>query len=275
MTSASTDGVLYIVGIGPGLPDYLTQQGREVIQSADCVIVADRYRQLLQADGILPADADRSEGVTILQSTRDTQATLAREAFDRVRAGQSVVHISGGDPNVYGKSDLLFRLAREEAAVDIPIEIVPGVTAALGGAAALGAPLSNDFCTISLSTASRDWEAIETKLRAAAQAGFVIVLYNCWRHYEAAITVLQAARASTVPVGIFREIGRGEHGQHGEFRTITTLGAATSVADAIKPTGTSVLIGTADTQVWETDHGQYLITPRGTQQSTQPQETDQ
>jgi len=95
-----------------------------------------------------------------------------------------VAHVSGGDPSVYGKSDLIFKMAEEDDATDIPIEIVPSLTAALGGSANVGAPLCNDFCTVSLSDKWRGWDEIEEKLRAAAISDFVIVLYNCWRNYE-------------------------------------------------------------------------------------------
>ena len=183
-------GTLYVVGIGPGLPHAMTQRATDVIESADCVIASNLYQEFLREDGTLPtadgedeseatdageeddeaaadggAAAARPEGWTdgtmltrpdgteqeLVRSSMGQQVELTREAFDRVRSGQDVAHVSGGDPNVYGKSDLVFLMADEEDATDVPIEIVPGVTAALGGAANLGAPLSNDFCTISLS----------------------------------------------------------------------------------------------------------------------------
>jgi precorrin-3B C17-methyltransferase len=201
----------------------------------------------------------------IVRSSMGRQVELATEAFDRVRAGQDVAHVSGGDPNVYGKSDLLFTMADTEDATDVPIEIVPGVTAALGGAAALGAPLSNDFCTVSLSDKWRGWEEIEEKLRAAAISGFVIVLYNCWRDYERAIEVLREERADDCPVGIFNDAARGDAGRNrdGEEHTITTLGDATEHDETVGGMGTSILVGNHETDVWSNDHREYLVTPRG------------
>lgn len=270
-------GRLYVVGIGPGLPDTMTQRARDVISSADCVIASNLYQAFLREDGTLPTEETETEGEetvvvrpdgtrqTIVRSSMGRQVELAREAFDRVRDGQTVAHVSGGDPNVYGKSDLIYLMAEEESAYDVPITVVPGVTAALGGAANLGAPLSNDFCTVSLSDKWRGWEEIEEKLRAAAISGFVIVLYNCWRNYQRAIEIIREERADHVPVGIFNDAGRAGAGRNldGETHTITTLGAATDHDEEVGGMGTSILVGTHETTVWENDHRRHLVTPRG------------
>ncbi|NLV10162.1 cobalt-precorrin-2 C(20)-methyltransferase [Halomicrobium mukohataei] len=296
-------GTLSVVGIGPGLPHAMTQEAKDVIRTADCVIASNLYQEFLRKDGTLPpesaaveAAADggsaseasgassghRSDGGTesesgtvlerpngtrqeLVRSSMGRQIELASEAFERVRDGQDVAHVSGGDPNVYGKSDLLYTMAEAEGATDVPIEVVPGVTAALGGAANLGAPLSNDFCTISLSDKWRGWDEIEEKLRAAAISGFVVVLYNCWRDYERAIEVLREERADDVPVGIFNDAGRGAAGRNleDETHTITTLGAATDHDDEVGGMGTSILVGNHETEVWENDYGKHLVTPRG------------
>ncbi|ACM58984.1 precorrin-3B C(17)-methyltransferase [Halorubrum lacusprofundi] len=268
-------GTLYVVGIGPGLPHAMTQRAKEVVATADCVIASNLYQEFLRRDGTLPPEdavadggvAAKADGSTqeIVRSTMGQQVELAKEAFERVRDGQTVAHVSGGDPNVYGKSDLVYTMAEAEDADDVPIEIVPGVTAALGGAANLGAPLSNDFCTVSLSDKWRGWDEIEEKLRAAAISGFVIVLYNCWRDYERAIDVIREERADDVPVGIFNDAGRGAAGRNldDETHTITTLGAATEHDDEVGGMGTSILVGTHETNVWENDHGKHLVTPRG------------
>ena len=287
-TSAEEYGTLYVVGIGPGLPGGMTQRAKDVIRTADCVIASNLYQEFLRKDGTLPpesaaveAAADGGTAVadeagtvlerpngdrqTLVRSTMGRQVELAREAFERVRAGEDIAHVSGGDPNVYGKSDLLFTMAEEDGATDVPIEIVPGVTAALGGAANLGAPLSNDFCTVSLSDKWRGWDEIAEKLRAAAISGFVIVLYNCWRDYERAIEVVRAERADDVPVAIINDAGRDDAGRNvdGETHTITTLADVTDHDEKVGGMGSSILIGTHETEVWENDHREFLVTPRG------------
>ena len=286
-------GTLYVVGIGPGLPHAMTQRAADVIATADCVIASTLYQEFLRRDGTLPPEdavADGgSEAATggvdsthtdaeghvvvrpnghrqeVVRSSMGRQIELAREAFERVRAGEDVVHVSGGDPNVYGKSDLLYLMADEDDATDVPIEVVPGVTAALGGAANVGAPLSNDFCTISLSDKWRGWDEIEEKLRAAAISGFVIVLYNCWRDYERAIGVIREERADDVPIAIVNDAGREDAGRNreGETHTIATLAVATAHDDEVGGMGTSIIVGNGETRVWTNDHGDHLVTPRG------------
>jgi precorrin-3B C17-methyltransferase len=285
MTAEDGSGTLYVVGIGPGLPHAMTQRAKDVITTADCVIASNLYQEFLRRDGTLPPETAAVEadgGVaageegTVLQrpsgerqvlvrSSMGRQVELAKEAFARVRDGEDVAHVSGGDPNVYGKSDLLFTMAQAEDAGDVSIEVVPGVTAALGGAANLGAPLSNDFCTVSLSDKWRGWAEIEEKLTAAALSGFVIVLYNCWRDYERAIETIQQHRADHVPVGIFNDAGRGDAGRNldDETHTITTLGEATQHGEEVGGMGTSILVGNSETEVWENDDGKHLVTPRG------------
>jgi precorrin-3B C17-methyltransferase len=280
-------GTLSVVGIGPGLPHDMTQRASEVVRTADTVIVSNLYQEFLRKDGTLPpksaAIEDRSDDAevadedgtvlqrpdgsrqTLIRSSMGKQVELAREAFERVRAGEDVAHVSGGDPNVYGKSDLLFTMAEADDADDVPIEIVPGVTAALAGAANLGAPLSNDFCTISLSDKWRGWDEIEEKLRAAAISGFVVVLYNCWRDYERAVAVLREERADDVPAAIVNDSGRGEAGRNldDETETITTLGELPDHSEAVGGMGSSIVVGTHETEVWTNDYREYLVTPRG------------
>ncbi|WP_277542997.1 precorrin-3B C(17)-methyltransferase [Haloarcula laminariae] len=280
-------GTLYVVGIGPGLPHHMTQRASDVIRTADTVVASNLYQEFLRKDGTLPPESAAIEDVSddsevadeegtvlerpdgsrqaLIRSSMGKQVELARAAFERVRAGEDVAHVSGGDPNVYGKSDLLFKMAEADEADDVPIEIVPGVTAALSGAANLGAPLSNDFCTISLSDKWRGWDEIAEKLRAAAISGFVVVLYNCWRDYERAVEVLREERADDVPAAIVNDAGRGSAGRNldDEVETITTLGELPDHSEEVGGMGSSIVVGTHETEVWDNDYREFLVTPRG------------
>jgi len=265
-------GTLSVVGIGPGLPDDMTKRAKEVIETADCVIVSDLYQAFLRDDGTLPpkdavddgfVSRDNGHVQEIIRSTMGRQIELAKVAFERVREGDDVAHVSGGDPSVYGKSDLVFKMADEEDATDIPIEIVPGITAALGGGAMVGAPLCNDFCTISLSDKWRGWDEIEQKLRAAAISDFVIVLYNCWRNYERAVEIVREERVDDALVAIVNDAGRKDAGRNGESHVITTLGEATDHDDKVSGMGTSLIIGNHETETWKNDYRTFLVTPRG------------
>jgi precorrin-3B C17-methyltransferase len=266
-------GTLSVVGIGPGLPADMTQRAKAVIQTADCVIVSDLYQTFLREDGSLPpSDAVDEDGFVtrdngheqeLIRSTMGRQVELAKLAFDRVREGADVAHVSGGDPSVYGKSDLVFTVADEVDATDVPIEVVPGVTAALGSSAMLGAPLCNDFCTISLSDKWRGWAAIEERLRAAAVSDFVIVLYNCWRNYERAVEIVRTERTDDALVAIVTDAGRQDAGRNGQDHCITTLGEAADHDDQVSGMGTSLVIGTHETDTWSNDYRTFLVTPRG------------
>ncbi|SDJ92450.1 precorrin-3B C(17)-methyltransferase [Natronorubrum texcoconense] len=266
-------GTLYVVGIGPGLPDHMTAKAKRVIESSEVVIASSLYQEFLRDDGTLPPEdavddegfATRDDGFEqeIVRSTMGRQIELARAAFDYVREGKDVAHVSGGDPSVYGKSDLIFKMAEEEDATDVPIEIVPGLTAALGGSANVGAPLCNDFCTISLSDKWRGWEEIEEKLRAAAISGFVIVLYNCWRNYEQAVEIVREERTDDALVAIVNDAGREDAGRNGESEFITTLGEAADHDNKVSGMGTSLIIGNHETETWSNDDRTYLVTPRG------------
>ncbi|RZV08677.1 precorrin-3 methyltransferase [Natrinema hispanicum] len=266
-------GTLYVVGIGPGLPEHMTLRAKEVIESADVVIASSLYQEFLRNDGTLPPeDAVDDDGVAtredgfeqeIVRSTMGRQIELARAAFDHVREGKDVAHVSGGDPSVYGKSDLIFKMAEEDDATDVPIEIVPGLTAALGGSANVGAPLCNDFCTVSLSDKWRGWDEIEEKLRAAAISDFVIVLYNCWRNYEEAVEIVREERTDDAYVAIVNDAGREDAGRNGESHFITTLGEAADHDDKVSGMGTSLIIGNHETETWRNDDRTYLVTPRG------------
>ena len=266
-------GTLSVVGIGPGLPEHMTLKAKRVIETADVVIASSLYQEFLRADGTIPSEertdedgiATRDDGFEqeIVRSTMGRQIELARAAFDYVREGKDVAHVSGGDPSVYGKSDLIFKMAEEDEATDVPIEIVPGMTAALGGSANVGAPLCNDFCTVSLSDKWRGWDEIEEKLRAAAISDFVIVLYNCWRNYEKAVEIVREERTDDAYVAIVNDAGREDAGRNGESQFITSLGEAADHDDKVSGMGTSLIVGNHETETWSNDDRTYLVTPRG------------
>lgn len=259
-------GKLQIVGIGPGHPEHLTQAARRAIQAADTIYAAPLYQEFLDEEGLCSGDPIADSRPEIVDSAREDSEAQARATFQRVQAGETVVHVSGGDPTVYGKSDLLVALAETEADGAIPIEVIPGVTAALGGAAVLGAPLSNDFCTVSLSSSRREQAEIDRKLEAAAEAGFVIALYNCWQTLETALETISAYRSGSVPVALLEDITRGELGRApgGEAVSIASLAEAGTALNPETP-GSLAIIGTDDSRVLRPADGDrpFLVTPRG------------
>lgn len=194
---------VYVVGLGPGDGVYLTLQARAALEAADVLCGYTAYVALAAAQ--FPC--------------KETYATGMREEIERCRwaletaaQGKTVALVCSGDAGVYGMAGLLLQLGKEFA--DVDIEVVPGVTAALSGAALLGAPLGHDFCVISLSDLLTPWDVIEKRLRCAAAGDFALCLYNPASRKRAdylrrACNVLLSAgkKADTV-CGLARNIGR-------------------------------------------------------------------
>ena len=139
---------------------------------------------------------------------------------------------------------------------EVEIEVLPGVTAAMGGAAVLGAPLGHDCCLISLSDLLTPWELIEKRLRAAAQADFLIALYNPSskkrKDYLArACDILLEYKEESIICGIVRNIAREE-----ESMNILTLKELRNTEVDMFST---VYIGNKMTKIIK----DKMVTPRG------------
>ena len=154
--------------------------------------------------------------------------TGAAAALAEAAAGHRVALVCSGDAGVYGLASLVFELAPAQPGLDpvSDITVVPGVTAALAAAAAVGAPLGHDHASISLSDLLTPWPVIERRLLAAAEADLVVSLYNprsAGRDWQlgAARDLLAARRPPGTPVGIVTNAGRGE--VHVELTTLAGL----------------------------------------------------
>lgn len=179
----------------------------------------------------------------------------ARTAVMKALDNKRVAVISSGDPGIYGMAGLILEVAENEKA-DIPIEVVPGVTAANAAAATLGAPLIGDYAVISLSDILTPWKLIERRLRAAAEADFVIVLYNPQSRgrrepLAKAHKILLEYRDPKTLVGIVKRAKR-----IGEETTITSLREMLNYEiDMV----TIIIIGNSTTYMVN----ERLVTPRG------------
>ena len=175
-------------------------------------------------------------------------------AFEEAKKGKTVSMICSGDAGVYGMAGLMY-----EVGVNYPeteLEIIPGVTAATGGAAVLGAPLIHDFCLISLSDLLTPWEKIEARLLAAAQADFVVCLYNPSskkRHdyLQKACDLILQYQPETLVCATVSQIGRD-----GEEKHIYTL---KELRDLQVDMFTTVFIGNSQTR----EINGCMVTPRG------------
>lgn len=237
-------GHLFVVGIGPGNPEGMTGQAAAALESSDTIIGYSVYNDLVK-----PYYPDKR----YLTTPMTGEEARCMIAIEEAKAGHTVALICSGDPGVYGMAGLVLELAGD---ADIDIEIISGVTAALSGAALLGAPLVHDFAVISLSDRLTSWEKIEKRLRAAAEADLCIVLYNPSsrgrkEHLHRAAQILMERLPGSRVCGIADRIGR-----EGEKTRVMTLG---ELADAETDMFSTVFIGNSSTKRL----GNRMVTPRG------------
>ena len=236
---------LWIIGLGPGGGADLTGRARAALEESDVIVGYTVYIDLIRAE------FGHKELLTTPMRKEQERCEMALELAD---SGKTVAMVCSGDPGVYGMAGLCYELAPRWP--EVVLKVVPGITAACGGAAVLGAPLMHDFCLISLSDLMTPWEKIEKRLRAAGEADFVLCLYNPSSHkrkdyLRRACEILLEHKSPETPCGYVREIGRD-----GEAATVLTLG---ELKDAQVDMFTTVFIGNAQTQVI----GGKLVTPRG------------
>ena len=237
---------VFVVGLGPGDPQFLTAQAQSALTQAEVLCGYTVYLDLIRP--YFPEKEFYSTGMT-------RELDRCRWALETARAGRKVALVCSGDAGVYGMASPLLELAEEFP--DVPVEVVPGLTAALSGGAVLGAPLAHDFCVISLSDRLTPWAVIEKRLAAAAMGDFCIALYNPASKgrpdylTRAVRILLEQGKAPETVCGLVRNIGR-----EGQSRTLMTLaGLETAPVDMF----TTVYIGNAATRALRG----RMVTPRG------------
>lgn len=195
-------GKIYVVGLGPGAAEMMTDQARTALYESDVIVGYSVYLDLL------PEDLRRKK---CLSTPMTKEKERCRMCFEEAEKGQIVSMICSGDSGVYGMASLILEISREYPETEIVV--IPGITAALSGAAVLGAPLSNDFCVISLSDLLTPWEVIEKRLRMAAAGDFPIAVYNPSSkkrgdYLKRACEILMEEVSGEVPCGFVENIGR-------------------------------------------------------------------
>ena len=245
-------GRLAVVGLGPGDIRWLTPQADAALAAADALFGYGPYLDR----------APVRDGQSRHPSDNRQEAPRARAALERAAAGTNVALVSGGDPGVFAMAAAVCEQIETGPAAwrGLDVEIVPGITAMLAVAARVGAPLGHDFCALSLSDNLKPWPVIERRLDAAAQAGFVIALYNPisrarpWQ-LTAAFERLRRYLPATTPTVFGRAVGRA-----GENIAVTTLQAADPAGADM---ATLVIVGSAETRlVPRPGHAPLVYTPR-------------
>ena len=242
-------GKLFLIGIGPGDPDYMTFRARQAIDLSEVVIGYKSYIKLIEPF------LSRKE---VILSAMTQEIQRVEKAISLVGEGKTVAIVCGGDAGIYGMAGLVGEILREQPGDMIDVEVVPGVPALTATAALLGAPLMNDFATISLSDYLIPWSDIRKRLELAAQSDFVIVLQNpksTKRQHQLveARQILLQYRSGTTPVGIASNAYR-------QNQTVAITDLEHMLEHDIGM-GTTIIIGNSDTF---TRNG-WMVTPRGYQ----------
>ena len=236
---------IYVVGIGPGAYEKMTIEAAEALKASDTIIGYTVYVDLVK---------DHFADKRFLTTPMTKEVDRCVLAFEEAKKGHVVSMICSGDAGVYGMAGLMYEVG--EKYPEVELSIIPGVTAATGGAAVLGAPLIHDFCLISLSDLLTPWEKIEKRLLAAAEADFVVCLYNPSsrkRHdyLQKACDLMLRYKSEDTVCGIVNHIAR--EGQSEQVMTLREL------RDTQVDMFTTVFVGNSQTK----EIGGKMVTPRG------------
>ena len=219
---------------------------RDALVEADCIVGYGTYLELIP---------ELLKGKEVLSSEMMKEVDRCRKSLEMAAMGRTVALVSGGDPGIYAMAGLVFEMARGNNH-QVAVEVIPGIAALNACAARLGAPLMHDFAAISLSDLLTPWEMIEKRIRAAAAADFVIVLYNpkSKRRTEQIVQardIILSERDPDTPVGIVTAATR-----ENERIELTTLEEMLNSDIGMQST---VIIGNSHTFTWQ----DLMITPRG------------
>ena len=236
---------IYVIGIGPGSYEQMTIKAAEALKKCDVIVGYTVYVDLLR---------EYFGEKEFLTTPMRQEVRRCEMAFEEAAKGRTTAMVCSGDAGIYGMAGLMYEIG--EKYPDIELEIIPGVTAAIGGAAVLGAPMIHDCCLISLSDLLTPWEKIEKRLLAAAQADFVICLYNPSSkkradYLDKACDLMLRYKSEDTVCGVVKNIAR-----EGETMQILSLKELQKTAVDMFST---VFIGNCDTKVIDGK----MVTPRG------------
>ncbi|EEX10182.1 precorrin-3B C17-methyltransferase [Ruegeria lacuscaerulensis ITI-1157] len=246
-------GWVKIAGLGPGNEALVTPEVTAALAEATDVV------------GYIPYVARVAErpGLTLHASDNRVEIDRSQHALRMAAEGKRVVVVSSGDPGVFAMAAAVFEALENgpDAWREIPVEVLPGITAMLAAAARAGAPLGHDFCAINLSDNLKPWAVIEKRLRLAAQADFAMAFYNprSKSRPEGFVKTLEILRQECEPERLIlfaRAVSRPD-----EAIRIATLAEATpDMADM----QTVVIVGSSLTRVIDRPIGPIVYTPRST-----------
>jgi precorrin-2 C20-methyltransferase/precorrin-3B C17-methyltransferase len=248
--SAPESGTVTVVGLGPGGRDWLTPEAQAALAAADDLVGYGPY-----LDRVAPNARQRRHA-----SDNRVEAERAAFALDLAKRGRRVVVVSSGDPGVFAMAAAVLEVSEDPLWKDVPVRVVPGVTAAQVVASRVGAPLGHDFCILSLSDKLKPWPVIESRLTAAVTADLVIAIYNPASRSRTeqlvrARDLLLERCAPDTPVVVGRDVG----GPNESVQVTTLAGLDPSAIDM----RCLLIIGSSQTRATVRGDGSPLVyTPR-------------
>jgi precorrin-2 C20-methyltransferase/precorrin-3B C17-methyltransferase len=226
---------LLVVGIGPGPDAWLTPEVSDALAGVEHVVGYAAYVNRVP----------QRLGLTRHASGNTVELDRARLALDLARRGESVAVVSGGDAGVFGMAAAVFEAAEDPAYADVPVRVLPGLSAVQAVAARAGAPIGGDFAVLSLSDRLKPWPVIEQRLRAVACAGLVLAIYNpASRSRTQQVGLAQRVLLEHLPADTVVVVGR-DVGRADESLTVTTLGELDAASIDMK---CLLIVGTARTR---------------------------
>lgn len=243
-------GEVVVVGLGPAGPLWLTPEARGELAAAEDLVGYTTYLDRVP----------RRPGQRRHASDNKVEAERAEFALDLARRGRRVAVVSSGDPGVFAMATAVLEAAAGDPYREVPVRVVPGMTAAHAAAARAGAPLGHDYAVVSLSDRLKPWEVIAERLRAAAAADLVLALYNpgsrsrIWQVGKARELLLEH-RAPDTPVVVARDVG-------GPEERVRIVGLA-DLDPAQVDMRTILLVGSSQTRTARRGDGTEIVwTPR-------------
>ncbi|UWR73305.1 precorrin-3B C(17)-methyltransferase [Phaeobacter inhibens] len=246
----SQNGWVVIAGLGPGNEALVTQEVRDAIDEATDIV------------GYIPYvnRVEPREGLTLHATDNRVEVDRATHALEMAAEGKRVVVVSSGDPGVFAMASAVFEALENNAEsnpdwLGLEINVLPGITAMLAAAAAIGAPLGHDFAAINLSDNLKPWSLIEKRLQLVGEAGLAMAFYNPRsksrpHQFARALEILREACGAETLITFARDVTKP--GQ--ELLTVPLKDATPEMADM----RTVVIVGNRDTR----RVGNYVYTPR-------------
>jgi precorrin-2 C20-methyltransferase/precorrin-3B C17-methyltransferase len=241
-------GEVVVVGLGPAGRPWLTPEAQEALAWADDLVGYGPYLDRVPPN---PRQRRHASGNTV-------EAERAALALELARGGRRVAVVSSGDPGVFAMASAVLEVGQEWT--DVPVRVVPGLTAAQAVASKAGAPLGHDFCTVSLSDRLKPWEVIASRLTAAAAADFVIAIYNPASksrrtQLEAAKELLLSHRDPDTPVVVGRDVG-------GPTESVSVVGLAELDVSTVDMRCLLIVGSSRTRMVTRPDGTRQVFTPR-------------